>query len=319
MKVICEEYDIVCQMQVIDREVFFYLAQRTDHETGLVGDKCRVSRSGIALDLSERMEPGRRRACWVINSSDVKDSLRRLCNAGLLSALAESKKGETLRFARVFFVDWLQWRQSVKKQVPQQVPQRFPEHALEINNDINQLELNKQTGSPEVPQQVPRTINITTTTSEPEKQFAMSLEWSPNETELRAMLFRSVGSKYKIEDIKPEWLADFVSYWHVHPGRQYTQSQWTNKFFQNVVLYFRDPAFVARKFGGGQSGSGSANKSTLPDWARLPKNDSDLVSWAKRNGFGEADSGDGFAEFRAKLQRKINQRLSENNLQKVSW
>jgi hypothetical protein len=325
MRVLPAEYDIVCQMQVIDREVFFYLAQRTDGKTGVVGDRVRVSRSGIALDISERMTPGKRGAVWAVTSDNVKDSIDRLVSIGLFKRLSKVGKGSSLVLSRVFLVDFLSEHYSVKKQVPQRFPDQLPDELSIIDNNINNIEENEATGSPLKTPEVPRTNNISTTT-EAEKPFAMSIDWQPSENELRMILFRSVGSKHKIEDIDARWLGEFVGYWFSMTGRMMTQRQWTARYAANVVRYFSDPAMVARKFGGGVSGVAvgkqaayEANSKALPDWARLPRGDEELVGWSKRFGFGDPEMGDGWIEFRAKLKQKINRRMVEANMAKVSW
>lgn len=327
MRVLPEEYDKVFTMQVIDREVFFYLCQRTDHKTGTVGQRLRVSRSGIALDISERMVPGKRSKCWVVSASDVKHAIERLVLAGLLNRLSKAEKGIDLVLERVFFVQYLQTHKSVKKQVDRPVDRKLSGYNQETNNNISELEENKPTAYPEVDRQVDRTIYInTSTTTDAEKPFALSIDWQPTESELRAILFRSVGSKHKIEDIDPRWLGEFVGYWFSMPGRMMTQRQWTAKYSANVIRYFSDPDLVARKFGGGVSGvtvgrqaAFDAGARNVPDFARLPKSDEELISFAKRFAYGDPDPGDGWIEFRSKLKLKINRRLAELNLPKVSW
>jgi hypothetical protein len=321
-----EEYEILRNMQVIDREVFYYLEQRMDRKTAVIGKAVKVSRSGIALDLSERSEPGRRRAVWVINASDVKDSLRRLCKAGLLRSETAAESA-VLVFVRVFFEGWLLRDKSVQKQVPRQVPQGFPGIDSEIVNNNKALEVTKPENNQELPRQVPPTIYITsTTTDEFEKPVAMSIDWQPLETDLRALLFRSGGSKYKIEDIDQRWLGEFVGYWFSMPNRLMTPRQWTAKFASSVIRYFSDPDLVARKFGAatcgvavGQQAAVEANHRALPDFAKLPRDDNALVTWSLRHGYGDPDPGDGWAEFRAKLKQKINRRLQAEGLAKVSW
>jgi hypothetical protein len=192
------------------------------------------------------------------------------------------------------------------------------------NNGIESIVINSNSSdSSAVGSVVGTTSNISTTTGT-EKPFAMSIDWQPSENELRMILFRSVGSKHKIEDIDARWLGEFVGYWFSMTGRMMTQRQWTAKYAANVVRYFSDPTLVARKFGavGGGMSAGKpaaydANSRSLPDWARLPRGDEELVGWAKRFGFGEAKEGHGFIEFRADLRRKINARLAECNMAKV--
>ncbi len=320
-----DEYENLRNMQVIDREVFFYLCQRTDKETGFIGIKTRVSRSGIALDLSERPEPGRGvRPLWVITSDQVKDSILRLVKAGLLRPHSEAKKKSALVVSRVFFEKWLQRDRSVKKEVPQRFPDKLPESESEIINANNKLEEYKPPASPVGTGEVPRTRYISSTTTDG-GQFSMTLDWQPTESELRAILFRAVGGQTSVEALDPAWIADFVAYWSSNIGRQYSQSQWTMRFAQDVIRYVRDPEFAARKFGGagsaakGEKRAVDVGSKSLPDWARLPKSDDELIGWSRRHGYGDADSGDGWQEFRAKLKIKINRRLAADGLAKVSW
>lgn len=321
------EYDILRNMQVIDREVFYYLEQRMDKKTGVIGHKSPVSKSGIALDLSERMTPGKRRACWVISASDVKHSLERLCLSGLLSAMSESGFNQSLIVARVFYVKWLQTRLSDQKQVDPVVDHRLTvcdEKNHSLNNGLNDK---NKTESTEVDRQVDPTITvISSTTTGADKPFVMSIDWQPTESDLRAILFRSLGSKHKIEDIDARWLGEFVGYWFAMPGRAMTQRQWTAKYAANVVRYFGDADLVARKFGGqscgvrvGQEAAFKDSGRVLPDYAKLPKDDNAMLNWSVRHGYGDPDPGDGWADFRAKLKQKINRRLESNGLEKVRW
>lgn len=324
---IAEEYEILRNMQVVDREVFYYLEQRMDRKTGEIGRVVPVSKGGIALDLSERTTPGKRRACWVISSVDVKNSLRRLCDVGLLESLSESGFSQSLVVARVFFVKWLNRDKSEQKQVTPEVTHRSPLDICENTNEISGLhDVNLKTIKQVNPEVTPTIYINTSTTTDAEKPFAMSINWQPSENELRALLFMSVGSKHKIEDIDPRWLGEFVGYWFSMPGRLMTQRQWTAKYAANVIRYFSDHDLVARKFGGGVSGvtvgkqaAFDANARSLPDFARLPRSDEELIGWSKRFGYGDPDPGDGWPEFRSKLKQKINRRLIEQNLPKVSW
>lgn len=317
------EYDILRQMQVIDREVFYYLEQRMDRETGVIGKKVAVSKGGIALDLSERTTPGKRRACWVISANDVKHSLTRLCAAGLLESFSESGFNKSLIVARVFFVKWLNRDKSEQKQVAPVVAHRLPVEQFENTNQNNSLHDKNTEGVEQVAHEVAPTILInTTSTTSAETPFAMSINWQPSENELRALLFRSVGSKHKIEDIDLRWLGEFVGYWFAMPGRVMTQRQWTAKFAANVIRYFNDPDLVARKFGGAVAVQGAAVEASargLPDYAKIPKDDQAMLAWSSKHGYGDPDPGDGWQEFRAKLKQKINRRLQAEGLAKVSW
>lgn len=327
------ESAIIADMQIIDRDVFRYLCKFTDYQTCVIGRKVRVSYGGMALDLSERTER-RRSMDKVVNrtSKQIENSVSRLINAGLFERFSESGYNSNLILLRKKMADFIKQDSSAKNEdgsvvgsvVGSVYAQLMKLFYIENNGIEIIIRKTNSVDSGVVGSAFGTTSNISTTTNETEKPFAMSIDWQPSENELRMILFKSVGSKHKIEDIDARWLGEFVGYWFSMPGRLMTQRQWTAKFAANVIRYFSDPEMVARKFGAGgvsvgKQASYEANSRALPDWARLPRNDDELVGWAKRHGFGEAESGDGFMEFRAKLRIKINRRLEESNLAKVVW
>ncbi len=319
-----DEYSVLSQMRILDREVFYYLEQRMDRETGVIGKKVKVSYGGIALDISERMSPGRRDALLVFTSKQIEHAVGRLVSEGLLKRLESVRDRRQLVVVRIFFAEYLFRHKSAKKQVGSGLVEGGDEYLLDNSIEIKDIITNGNSMSCVNLDEVGTTIYISSSTTKPEDRFSMNLEWSPTESDLRAILFRAVGSKHKLEDIDPAWLANFVAYWSGQGGRQMTQQQWTAKFAGDVVRYFRDPAFVAAKFGSGSQGAGAgqaqpSNGKAMPDWARLPRGDDELSAWAVKHGYGDAFMGESYKDFRDRLRGLINRRLRSNNLAKVVY
>ena len=294
MRVLPEELDILWQMKVVDREVFFYLAQRTDYKTGVIGRRCRVSRGGIALDISERMEPGRRDSVLVFDCDDIKNSIRRLIKAGLYQCLSKKVKGSDLVLSRVFLVEKLAAHQSDQKQVTQGLPDMLPSISTEIDNKNSEIEKESLVGYPSKTGEVTRT-NIHQYQQSDDKPFAMALDWKPVDDELNLILFRS-GLGHLLDKVDPAWLGEFVSYWWGQSGRQHTNRQWTSKLATQIIGYLRNPGLFEQQRGQRVQQEQSKqyfekNSRALPGWAKPPKDDNALSDWLRANEFGDAPAG----------------------------
>lgn len=327
MRVLPDEYDIVCQMQVIDREVFFYLAQRTDGQTGVIGKRCRVSYGGMALDLSERASPGRRNGLMVFSSTDMRNSVERLVKCGIFKRFSKVGQGNNLLLRREILARFLTTHNSDQKQVSRRLVGYLSGDSSENSNENNDMEQKKTRGCQDDSNEVSRT-NIHQyqhRDGKPGKEsvndvFSMNLEWKPSENELRMILFRAGGSQFKVEAIDPAWVSEFVAYWWGQQGRQLSQQQWTAKLANQIIKYFKTPGYFEQCQGirpqdlGQQKRPAEANSRNLPDWARMPKSDDDLVNWARRHGYGEAQEQHTYRQFREALREKVNVRLREINL-----
>ncbi|MBA4152359.1 MAG: hypothetical protein C0509_07345, partial [Acinetobacter sp.] len=156
MLVLTDEYAILRDMKIVDREVFFYIAERTDKKTAISGVISKISRAGIALDISERMEPGRRNTLITFSADDVKNAINRLIGAGLLESLSDQGQRNFLVVKRKIFADYLGKGSCAQKQVTRPVTQRLSGQENEnsnINNDLREL---KNTENDQVTRQVTR-------------------------------------------------------------------------------------------------------------------------------------------------------------------
>lgn len=321
MCVNADEYNIVCQMQVVDREVFFYLAQRTDSR-GFIGKKCRVSYGGMALDLSERDSPGRRTSLWIVTSNDIRNSVRRLISAGILRCESVSSRTNQLILSRVFFANSSNEDRSVQKQVTRRLPDRLPGHennnVTNINNIDDVKEIGYQTNKREV-----TTTNIHQLHHRSDETiFVMSGKWLPDEQRLRVSLFNVFGSKFTIGDIDPMWVEEFRLYWEAR-GIKLSQAAWMKKFTQLIIIYLQIPGEFERRHGvrkrDYQNGSTHVERSSkqLPEWARPPRDDDALLNWMRKHGFGDGPAGVSVDGTRGWLRRQIDLRMAENNLPKI--
>lgn len=322
MCVEASEYNIICEMQVIDREVFYYLVQRMDSR-GFIGRKPEVSYGGMANDLSERVRPGRQADLITFSSKQIQNAVARLVSSDIFERLSGNKKGCNLVLRRVFFADSNDRHKSVQNQYGIYMGFNWEGTDTEKISTINKLVDSKR---PNMGGICPKygTTNILHLHHRSDEPFSMTLKWQPDDQELKAALFRAFGSRFKIDDIKQTWIAEFVMYW---TGRKdkLTQTQWNLKLAKLIIVYLSNPGEFERRQGlrpadaKQSAGHYQRNSSHLPEWARMPRNEAELISWSMRHGYGEADTGDSMEAFKGKLRRKINERLEQANMKKIVY
>lgn len=144
----------------------------------------------------------------------------------------------------------------------------------------------------------------------------MSLDWQATETEFKAVLQRA---GFNDTGVKPAWIAEFVAYWFAEGQRRYTQREWTVRLALRVVDYLANPGQFDRLRGWEEPQPASAAKDpgkvqaqARPDWARIPRSDDDLTTWAIRHGYGQAAIGQTFSQYRATLRDKVERRLRQS-------
>jgi len=312
------EYEVLMQMNVIDREVFYYLAQRTDQSNALRGRKCKISRSGIALDLSEREYSGRRRPLWVISSDDVKHSIERLVKSGLLRRFGESGKGAVIILSRVFLQKYLIENKSVQKQVARRLPGRLPGFEENKINKNNGLEEISTEGCPLNNGKVARTI-YTSISTIADKPFSMTLDWKRDVNDLRMILMRSGCS---LEKINKDWITEFISYWWGRQERKLTKNQWTAKLASQLIGYLRNPELYDQLHGRRLNNEREQqyverNSKELPKWAKPPRDDNALGEWMRINGYGDGPIGLVISQTRVWLRGEIDKRMAAQGLPKI--
>lgn len=321
MRVLPDEYDIVCQMQVVDREVFFYLAQRTDGKTGVVGVKCQVSYGGMALDLSERERAGRRNDLMVFSSTDVRHAVERLVDSGLLGRFSKAGKGNRLVLRREIFARFLARHHSDQKQVGRRLVDQLPNGTSESTKENNDIEKEKSAGWQANSHEVGRT-NIHQYQHRGEQPFAMTLDWKPVEADLKMILFRAGGTAFSLDKLDPAWVSEFVSYWWGQSGRMHTERQWTAKLASQLIGYLRNPGMFEQQRGVRVQQEQAQqylekNSRALPGWAKPPRDDSALVGWMQANGFGDAPPGYDYQATRGWLRREIDKRMASGGMPKI--
>jgi len=306
------ELDLLRLMRPLDREVFNYLAERMDYESGVIGRSRQVSYGGMALDLSERDVARRVKESLIkVTSCQVRESVRRLIAEGLLVSLSSSSDSRQLIVCRAFYQKILPAHQSAQNPVPAESPQQLHVlfKALSLNN--NNLQDKKQS-SPQIrSDSVPITSIYSINNNARETDFVMTLDWQYAENEMQMILHRAGG--FTVDKIKPEWVSGFVGYWWGQGDKKrLNQQQWTAKLGANIVNYLRNPGTFESLQGASVKAAGAAAESVhYPDWARLPRDDQQLVSWMRRMGYGDPPPGVDFKQARAFVQRKVDVRLGE--------
>lgn len=318
-----EELDVISSMQVIDREVFYYLAARTNLDSGFVGKVIKVSYGGMALDLSERVSSGRRKSLFVVSSTDVRHSVERLVTQGVFARASEVGKGKPLLLVRVFYVEFMAQNRSVKNELSICLVDRLVLDKRDIFNGNNALQEDSMQDCHGESREVGRTIFQHQQQADFEEKFTMSLDWQPSEPDLKMILFRAFGAKHKIADIDPVWVGEFVAHWYSQQDRQHTQREWTVRLGARLVDYFRRPGHfdnLRGVRGGAGVGKTHVEKSShvLPDWAKPPKDDAALIAWMRAHGYGDAPRGFGYQETRGWLRRKIDERVAASHLPKIA-
>ncbi|MEO5350202.1 MAG: DnaT-like ssDNA-binding domain-containing protein [Magnetococcus sp. YQC-3] len=312
--VLPDELEILRDMQPLDRDVFNYLAERTDLLTGVIGKAVKVSYGGMALDLSEREQARRAKASLIkLTSKQVENSVARLVSVGLLARHSKSGENCQLVLSRVFLVPFLGLGYSVKNPDGRQLGDFLVGLKRIFNSNINELQGNLGLSWEGKSVSDGTTLNTQYQYKGIDK-FSMSVDWQPSQDVFDALIARA---GFKADLVKDEWINEFVAYWFARPGRQYSQAEWTSRLSMKCVDFLRDPTLFGR-YRGVESRSPAQSRplsrsdvGNLPDFARPPKDDDALVSWMKRYGYGEPPIGLSYREARAWLARKIDVKLSE--------
>jgi hypothetical protein len=303
------ELEILREMQPLDRDVFNYLAERVDFETGMIGRSRKVSYGSMAYDLSEHeAERRRRESLRTVTSKQVENSIGRLVNAGLLSRLSKSGFNQSLLLVRVFWVAALGKGTCAQKPDGSQLGVLLGVLNKLSSNKNNNIESNSQS-SQEARREAVGTTSITQQQQQADEKFTMRLDWQPTAGEFEVLLFRA-GKR--MDAVQQEWVAEFVAYWFGEGKRQYSQREWTARLAMRVVDLLRDPGRFERERGGQQAKlPPTSSRSGLPEWARIPRNDDDLTPWAMRHGYGAADIGWNWLQYRGALQCAVEARLKQ--------
>jgi hypothetical protein len=309
--VLPDELYVLREMRPFDRDVFNYLAERVDYQTGIVGRSRKVSYGGMALDLSERDVARRvKSTLWKVTSDQVRNAVRRLIDEGLLVSL--SKKGDKcdLILRRVFLADLLFRDNSVQNPVAAQLPEQLT-YLLGLfplnNNKIEEIKESSEQGRID-------SVAITSFSNinnNADDRFLMSLDWQYSEPELLMILHR--GGGYTMAGVNPAWISGFIAYWWGEGKRLGNQREWTAKLGMKLIGYLRQPGMFETLHGISEKSdkNSTVNGEHLPDWARPPRDDGQLVSWMRRHQYGDPPPGLDYKQARAYLHRAITIRLAQ--------
>lgn len=318
MIILPNELEVLRLMQPLDRDVFYYLAERMDYKTGMTGKTRRVSYGGMAYDLSEH--DGERRCqdtLQKLSIDQVRNSVRRLINQGILKSLSKKGKGNDLLLVRVFYEALVGLGNCVQKPDARPDARQMPGiKSTDIDylyNIIKQLKQNdvKEKRSETRPDARPDAITSNTqhTTY---SEFSMTMDWQPSADELEMALHRAGFSADKVDHV---WIIEFVSFWSLEKnrGRQYTQHGWTIKLSLALIDYLRNPGLYEQRRGTSAVNASPAKPKAqgVPEWARIPRDDEVLQSWAINHGYGGAEPGWSYLQYRNVLRTKVENRLSQ--------
>ena len=304
-----EELEVLRDMQPLDRDVFNYLAERVDFVTGVIGRFRAVSHSGIALDLSERDQARRAKdKLRKLTTSNIENAIKRLVAAGLLERLSGPRLCDCLVLRRFFWVRALGGDESAQKaDAAKMLLQMTAAHGIfKLNNNKLSAENEFRCQGESVSDAT--TLKELLLLQKVDENFVMFLEWSPSEDELSMIFHRAGVDKSKV---KPEWLSEFVSYWWGEGKRSYNQREWTARYCKQAISFLRNPARADDLLGLGGVKQRHVGAEHYPDYARVPKDDAQLVPWMARHGYGVPLPGHSYQQARALLRVAIERRLKD--------
>jgi len=296
--VLPDELAVLRDMQPLDREVFYYLAERMDIDSGVIGSSVKVSYGGMALDLSERNgERRRKETLRVVTMCGARESVRRLVAAGLLQAAKTNEQDKQLVVRRVFWAAFLGLGYCDQKTDPSKTPEQLSVYKCVFDRIFNNLYV-KNKSSPQLNSEpVPRTLNNNINNNTPAliDEFSMFVNWEPCDT-LAALLGRC---GVRMDQLDPSWLGLFVSYWLSVPERRYSQAGWTQKLVAYLVGNIRQG--VAGK-PSSERPVKAKNYEHVPERFRVPRDDVELVAWSRKWGYGDARVGEDYRALRNRLR-----------------
>jgi hypothetical protein len=311
MIILPEELHLLRTMQPVDRDVFYYLAERMDVKTGITGNTRKISHGGIAYDLTEH--DGERRCkstLQILNGRMVRNSITRLIDEGLIKPLSNKGKGNELKLLRVFYVDFLGLGNCDKKADGKLLASQM---AYEINffyQQINKIEEESETRW-QAKTKPDGITSFTSSSSGADVEIQMTLDWNPSEDVVKKIIARS---NLDYEKITPAWSMSFIAYWSGE-NRKLSQHKWSIKYACEMADYLRKPGLFEKrrgydKFESKPAAGMQGNKNKQPDWAIIPRFDEDLGPWLRRHGY-DARVGESNWQLRSRLGREIEKKLDD--------
>jgi hypothetical protein len=307
--VLPDELEALRSMQPLDRDVFYYLVERVDYETGTIGVSRRVSYGGMAYDLTEYdIERRSRDRVRTVTSKQVENCINRLINAGLLERHSQSGMRQNLLLVRVFWAAAVGKGNCAKKPDGRLLGELLGVIKKLSTNTINELQQKEPSSWEAKFEAVGTTSNIQQ--QQQEAAFLMFSDWTPTQDEFEMSLFRA---GYSADKVNLLWMSEFVDHWRSEGRTRQTQAQWTKKLAYKVIAYLRDPGMFDRLHGVNQPArsGGQAKAANLPEWAVPPKEDHLLNGWMRKHGYGDGPPGFAFYQMRQWLQSAIEGRLKE--------
>ncbi|MCK9622226.1 MAG: DnaT-like ssDNA-binding domain-containing protein [Methylobacter sp.] len=303
--VLPDELEILRDMQRLDRDVFYYLAHRTDFDTGVIGSVTKISYGGMALDLSERDQPGRDKSnLHKVTSKQIENCVSRLVASGLLVRESRSGFHSPLLLKRFFWESVWGLGSCDQKQVGSRLGVQLGAFSRFLFNRIKSFNVNLDSGRESYSLEVGTTSNNIIINNKGD-EYSMFLDWQPM-SELETIL---TMSGYQIAKVDPAWIPSFKAYWWQRQERKYTDRGWTQKLALWLVGEFRNSTAKAqpvKKNTGHLPGYGP-----LPERFKIPREDDHLVSWMRKWGYGEPQQGISYQQLRNQLRAVITNKIED--------
>ena len=299
--------------KLVDQAVFAYLVQTMDLDTGLIGIRYKVSNPMIALNVSEKSRQGSRSEPKSVSASLVRNTIRRLVDAGLFNRLSSKGEGGYLALRACIKNSTAEsvTHNSIKNKVANlSTHSRQPETVINKGSEGSQCSGSSSKVAKYLPTSLPTTNQKQQNTPEVSTgPFAMSLDWQPT-----SKFKDTINNSYSpcaitVKRIKAA-IIDFQLYWATQ-DLQLTQGAWAAKLFKNdLKLLLTDGTVINRA--PKKTINPSSPNPTKPKTHKTPQSVPDrlfgrkLQDWGMRYGFRAVSPGESDDQYRGKLRNHIS-------------
>lgn len=305
----------------LDRNVFAYLVDCIDLETGLIGTRHKVSHSRVAGDISERSQQGKKSEPIVFTAQGVRNAIGRMIEIGLYDRVSQKGKGGTLvlracieKFS--YTPDSIPSHESASKKVNMKLTGSY-----HLNNQHNQS-LNAENDTP-LNEKVTINSSYLLTNTPPSvieagTRRSMFLSWQPSEEFKKEINKAWPASPEMLKHMKA-CIMTFKSYWLTQKV-EFSQDEWQMKLWRNDL----EPLLTGKRIPMA-SNQGAAQRTPSKPYTPKPKLlkvpdklfGRVLQDWAKNNaGFREFVPGEDDNQYKQVLRNHI-ERLNQNAERKV--
>lgn len=309
----------------LDRNVFAYLVDLIDLNTGLIGRPFKVSNSRIACDISEKGGQGTKQVPIVFTTDHVRNAIKRLCDYGVFERLSmKGQGGNLLLRACIRSTNANPSHSFNQNEVTDKLPASYQSQVSENKGD------NTSSTTPsygEVTISIPSFLPTTSESADTSQSTAvtsstevtgknrnqtgdqdmttlmsMSLDWEPT-AEFKNMINEMKPSKSTVLNLQAAMM-DFKLYWSGQ-NLQLNQSAWQAKLFRNDLKGLLTGESLPVRT---QKPKTAAAKPPPTMTPKVPDKlyGALLQQWGVRNGFRKVNPGESDDRYRQQLRNHVN-------------